>query len=266
MILAANVNNSHISFGVFKDGKECVVLHDFKISTGIEKTSDEYVVTVRNILDHSDVALDAFSGAIISSVIPSLTDVIAQTIYKLIGIRPMIIGPGVKTGVPIKIDNPSELGADLVANASAVVSENKTNGALSQASIILDMGAATTMFAINSFGEYIGGCIFSGVRMSLDSLHGKTAQLPSVSASLPEKAIGKNSQDSLRSGVLLGTAMMIDGFVSRFEKEMKCRLGEARLFATGEYAENVLSACSHKFKYDPLLTLKGLYYIYSRNN
>jgi len=265
MILAVNVNNSYVSFGIFEDNEKCQLISTFKIAADIGKTSDEYFALVRNIFDYSKIDLSQINGAILSSVVPQLTNIISETIYKLVNVSPIKIGPGIKTGFSIKIDSPSELGADLVANAAAVVAINQANNSISKASIILDMGTVTTMFVINRLGEYIGGCIFPGIQISFDSLHGKTALLPNVTMSLPEKAIGRNSQESLRSGVVMGNAIMIDGFVTKFEKEMKCQIGEANLFATGEYAESILNACSHKFDYDSNLTLKGLFYIYQKN-
>ena len=265
MIFAVNIDNTYITIGVFADNNDCELLHSLKVSTSIQKTSDEYAATIRNMFEYADISFSQFKGAIISSVVPQLTDTISQTIFKLTNITPIKVGPGVKTGFLIKIDSPSEMGADLVANAAAAVSLNKLRKKTSQATIILDLGTATTIFAINKHGEYVGGCIFPGIKLSFDSLHIGTAQLPNVTMVLPEKAIGKNSQDSLRSGVVLGHIMTIDGFISRIEREMTCAPGEANLFATGDYSESILNACAHKFEYEPSLTLKGLYYIYQKN-
>jgi type III pantothenate kinase len=173
----------------------------------------------------------------------------------------MVVGPGVKTGFPIKTDNPSELGADLVANAASVVLDKEQK----LPAIIIDMNAASTIFAINKKGEYIGGCIFPGIKTSFDSLRDGTALLPNVAISVPDKAIGKNSGDCVRSGVVLGHALMIDGFIDRFEKEMGCVGGEAKLFATGEYAELLVDILKRKVEYVEDLTLNGLLRIYQKN-
>ena len=264
MILAMNVNNSYISIGIFESCEKRNALNTFSISSDINKTSDEYVSVIRNILEYSKIDILGFEGAIVSSVVPQLTETISDTVYKLIGTMPIIVGPGVKTGFSIKIDSPSEMGADLVANAAAIVSENKEKG-VHKASVIIDLGVANTIFAINRFGEYIGGCIFPGIKLSLDALHSSTAQLPNVTMILPEKAIGKNSKESLCSGVILGNAIMIDGFIDRFSKEMRCKKDELEIYATGKYAELVLKACTHSIEYRPTLTLDGLYYIYIKN-
>ena len=264
MILAMNVNNSYISIGIFENNSNCNILNTFSISSDINRTSDEYASVIRSIFEHSKVDILGFKGAIVSSVVPQLTDMVSETVCKLIGIMPVIVGPGVKTGFSIKIDSPSEMGADLVANAAAIVVENKERE-VKKASVIIDLGVANTIFAINRFGEYIGGCIFPGIKLSLDSLHSSTAQLPNVTMSLPEKAIGKNSRESLCSGVILGNAIMIDGFIDRFAKEMRCKKDELEIYATGKYAELVLKACAHTIEYRPTLTLDGLYYIYMKN-
>ena len=170
----------------------------------------------------------------------------------------------IKTGFAIKVDNPSELGADLVANATAVMEIKANENIIKGASVIIDVGTATTIFALNEKNEFIGGSIFPGIGMSLNSLHGDTAQLPNVSLIPPTKIIGKNSQDSIRSGVVFGTAIMIDGFIDKFAKEMNS--DNVNVFITGEYAQALLSLCSSKYRYIPDLTLRGLYSIYKKNS
>jgi type III pantothenate kinase len=165
----------------------------------------------------------------------------------------------VKTGFPIKIDSPSELGGDMVADTAAVL---QRMGQKRKAAIIADLGTVTTVSAVNASGEYVGCCIVPGVGISFESLHGKTAQLPNVMLSDAGKAIGKNSQDAVRSGVILGHAMMLDGFVGRFAKEMRCRAEEVQLMMTGEYASLIVNACRCPFETDPDLTLKGLFVLY----
>ena len=140
MILAVNVNNSYISFGIFEDNEKCHLLSTLKIAADIRKTSDEYFALIRNVFYYSKIDLSQINGAVLSSVVPQLTNIISETIYKLVNISPIKIGPGIKTGFSIKIDSPSELGADLVANAAAVVAMNQSNSVISKASIILDMG------------------------------------------------------------------------------------------------------------------------------
>lgn len=260
MLLAVNVGNKNISFAVF-DGISDEPGARFNISSDILKTADEYVITVKQLLDYSGIDVGLIDGAIMASVVPQLNDIIKNVITKITGKAPISVGPGVKTGFAIKIDDPAELGADIVANAAAVVSILKTEGVEAPA-IILDMGNVTTLFAINKRREVVGGAIIPGVSMSLDALHRDTALLPNIEMVGSHRAIGKNTKESLISGVILGQAAMIDGLCDRFEKEMKCDAGEARLFATGEYADVIIKNLGHGFVNIPTLTLKGLARIY----
>lgn len=259
MLLAVDIGNSSISTGLF-DIESGELMYTFKLSADKEKTADEYFAQFGSMLYMSDINKKEIKGAIISSVVPMLTHTLEECARRLSDSKPKIVGPGLKTGFPIKIDNPSELGSDLVANTAAVLG---TTGK-GRACIIVDMGTATTISAINPMGEYIGNCIMPGVRVCLDSLHDETAQLPFVTPSTPKRAIGKNSGDSVRSGVILGNAMMIDGFIDEFEKEMKLK-ENATVYITGGLAEGVMHACRHEMIYEPHLTLKGLYFIYKNN-
>lgn len=260
MLLAVNVGNRNIAFAVF-DGTSDELGARFSISSDIAKTADEYVIAVKQLLDYSGIDVSAIGGAIVASVVPQLNDVIKHVILKLVGKSPLFVGPGVKTGFAIHIDDPAELGADIVANSAAVVSFMRRKEIESPA-VILDMGTVTTLFAINKNREVVGGSILSGIGMSLDALHNETAQLPNIELSVTCRAIGKNTKESLTSGVILGQAAMIDGLICRFENELKCSSGEAMLFATGEDCEAVLKNCSRDFRYDSDLTLKGLECIY----
>ena len=259
MLLAVNVGNKNISFAIFEDGA-VEPIAKFRIASDIRKTADEYAVTVSQLLDFLRIDVKTVDGAIMASVVPGLNEVIKHVILTLVGKAPILVGPGVKTGFAIKIDDPAELGADIVASAAEVVGRMKEEKTEAPA-IILNMGTVTTLFAVKN-REVIGGAILPGVIMSLDALHRETAQLPSVEMSGVSKAIGKNTKESLISGVLLGQAAMIDGLVDRFEKELKCKSGEAILFATGEKCKPVIGNCAREFRYDPTLTLKGLSCIY----
>jgi type III pantothenate kinase len=261
MLLTVEIGNSKISFGLFDDDR---MVYNFQVATDLKKTSDEYVVTINSILLYHGTDCAYIDAAVICSVVPQLTEVITAAVRQLSGVQAMIVGKGIKTGFPIKIDNPADLGADLVANAAAVIDIRNKENKKDVPCIIIDMGTATTIFAINAKGEYVGGSILPGVGISLDALRGKTAQLPTVTPLVPTRAIGKNSQESVRSGVILGNAIMIDGFIRRFEQEMKCH-SNAEVFVTGEYAQDVISACEHIMRYIPMLTLMGLYCIYKNN-
>lgn len=256
MLMAVNVGNSRISVGFFADDVRNISAQ-FQIATDFNKTSDEYFSLIRSVAREKDISMDAITGAILSSVVPQLTNTVSEALLGVTGQRPLVVGPGVKTGFPIKIDTPSELGGDMVANTAAVL--NKIGR---KAAIIADLGAVTTISAINRSGEYVGCCIVPGVGISFESLHGKTAQLPNVILSEAGKAIGKNSQDAVRSGVILGHAMMLDGFVGRFAKEMRCPSEELSLVMTGEYANLMANVCRYPFELDSDLTLKGLFVLY----
>ena len=265
MLLAVAIDNTHVSFGIFNDDEQPSLTKSFRIATDQYKTSDEYAVTLDGIFKYHGVDRTVIDGAVISSVVPALTEVMQNVTRMLLGdVNVLTVGKGIRTGFPIKIDNPSELGTDLVANAAAVIDMRNREDKVKTPSIIVDMGTATTIFAINSKGEYIGGSILPGIGMSLDALHGKTAQLPNVTPVAPIHAIGKNSSESVRSGVILGNAIMIDGFIQKFSEEMKSDT-EAAVFVTGEYAMAVAPHCNYKMTYVPELTLMGLACIY-RNN
>lgn len=260
MLLAVNVGNKNISVAIF-DEITVEPIAKFKIAADICKTSDEYVISLKQLLDFSGIDTKSIDGVIMASVVPQLNDVIKSVIFKITGKTPLTVGPGVKTGFAIRIDDPAELGADIAANCAAVVSALKAEK-LDCAAIILDMGTVTTLFAIGKGKEVVGGTILSGVGMSLEALHRETAQLPNIELSAACRAIGKNTKESLTSGVILGQAAMIDGLIDRFEKELKCKSGEAVLFATGESCKPIISNCAHSFRYDQTLTLKGLASIY----
>lgn len=263
MIIAVNIGNTRISVGFFDDASSCVK-YKLELSTDYTKTVDEYFATVKLIIRESGFDIDGLCGGVVSSVVPQLTETLCETVRRFTGEEPLLVGPGVKTGFPIKIDSPAELGGDMVANAAAVVAKNK-NENNTRASVVVDMGAVTTVSAINKHGEFVGCSIIPGVQMSLEALHGNTALLPNVAYSAQTRAIGKNSQESVRSGVILGHAMMLDGFVLRFAKEMKATAEEINCVITGEYAKYVLPMCRTSFEYDEELTLAGLWFIYRKS-
>ena len=259
MLLAVNVGNKNISFAIFEESA-AEPEAKFRIASDTRKTADEYAVTVKQLLDFSGIDVKVVDGVIMASVVPGLNDVIRHVILILTGKTPIMVGPGVKTGFAIKIDDPAELGSDIVANAAEVVGRLKEEKCDNPA-IILGLGSVTTLFAIKN-REVIGGAILPGAIMSLDAMHRETAQLPNVEVSGLRRAIGKNTRESLMSGVIFGQAAMIDGLVDRFERELKCESGEALLFATGENCKPILGNLAHSFEYDPNMTLKGLARIY----
>lgn len=260
MLLAVNVGNKNICFATFKDGST-EPLAKFKISADMNKTADEYAVTVGQLMIFAGIDAEKIDGVIMASVVPGLNDVLRHVILALTGKTPITVGPGVKTGFAIRIDDPAELGADIVANVAAAVDVMKCEK-LDKPAIVLEMGAVTTLFAVNKNREVVGGAILPGVSMSLDALHRETAQLPNIEMSGQSRAIGKNTKESLISGVVFGQAAMIDGLIDRFERELKCESGEAVLFATGEHCKTILANFRHQFRYDKTMTLSGLACIY----
>lgn len=263
MILAIEIDNSKINFGIFNsDG---LLTTTFGISADTTKTSDEYAILIDGIFNFYKIERSSIKGIVLCSVVPMLTDVIYNLLNQLFSdIRIIKVEKGIKTFFSIKVDNPSELGADLVANATAVIAINAEEKKLNKPSIIIDVGTATTIFALNEKNEFIGGSILPGIAMSFNALHGNTAQLPNVALIAPVKAIGKNSQESMRSGVILGTAIMIDGFIKKFSTELKRE--DIDVFITGEYAQTILYLSSSKYRYIPNLTLYGLFCIYKNNS
>lgn len=261
MLFAVDIGNTSISCGVFciESGE---LLCKFKLASDISRTSDEYVAVISSMLAMKGIEHDRFRGGIICSVVPMLTHTVAECVQMITKSRPKIIGQGLKSGFSIRIDNPSELGADLVANTAAVLDIMKDDV---QNAVIIDMGTATTISALTDKKEYIGNCILPGVKVELDSLHMETAQLPSVAVLEIKKAIGKNSSDSVRSGIILGNAIAISGLIDRFEKEMKIKAGSARIFATGGLSSVVLPHIDRHIYYDDSLTLRGSYVIYKNN-
>lgn len=260
MILCVNIGNAIISFGVFDLHGQMVV--SFDIASDFRKTPDEYVAIIKSICSVKNIEINNVEGAIISSVVPSFTRTIETAVSDFANIKAMVVGPGIKTGFHINIDNPSELGADMVSNTAAALQMRKSGEAI----IVADLGMINTISAINVNGEYVGCSIFPGVQLSFDMLHAGTALIPSINSGELSKAIGKNSQSSVRSGVLLGEAMAIDGFVEKFKKELNVWQDKLLLVATGNYAKVLLPCMKSQFSYDPYLTLKGLYIIYKHNS
>jgi type III pantothenate kinase len=253
MLLAIDVGNSNITLGAFS-GEELKFVA--RMATDKLKTGDQYAIELRDLIDLYGVTTSDFSGAIISSVVPILGSALKDAVRKLTGFSPLILGPGIKSGLNIKIDNPAQLGADLVACAVAAVS------LYSFPQIIFDLGTATTVTVIDKKGNFIGGTISAGIAVSLDALVSRTAQLPQISIEAPANIIGKNTVECMKSGLVFGAAAMLDGLAERIEVE----LGEpATLIATGGLAAEIVPNCKRKIIYSDNLILLGLKIIYEKN-
>lgn len=253
MILAFDVGNSNIVFGGIENFKTTFVT---RLTTDTGKTEDEYSVIIKNLIEINKCSIKDFDGSIISSVVPPLNNVLKAAIQKIINKTPLIVSPGIKTGLNIKIDNPAQLGSDMVVGAVAAIAEYP------KPLIVIDMGTATTLCVIDKNCDYRGGIICPGVKVSLDSLTSKAAQLYGISLEAPKKVIGTNTVDCMRSGTIFGNAAMIDGLIDRMIAEIG---SNATVIATGGLSSKIIRYCKHKIIYDSNLLLKGLEIIYYKN-
>ena len=253
MILAIDIGNTNIVLGCFDDEK--IILRE-RLSTNHTATLLEYAATIKTAFEMYNIDPKEITGAIISSVVPAVTNTVKAAIEKFIGTKVLVIGPGIKTGLSIVIDNPSQLGSDLVVDAVAGLSE------YSAPMIIIDMGTATTVSVINSKKEYIGGMIVPGLVISHDALINRTSQLSKIALEKPKKVIGSNTVDCIKSGLLYGNAGMLDGLIERINES----LGEkCTVVATGGLSTVVAPLCKSDIIVDEDLLLKGLMVIYNKN-
>ena len=253
MILAIDMGNTNIVIGCVDDDK---VYFEERLSTDLSKTELEYAVGFKTVLELYNIDGDNIKGAIISSVVPQLVNIVKVAIEKIIGITPLIVGPGVKTGLNILMDNPKQLGSDLVVDAVAGIKE------YGAPLIIIDMGTATTISVVDDKSNYIGGMILPGIKVSVDSLVSRTSQLQRISMEAPKNVIGKNTIDCMKSGVVYGNASCIDGMIEKIEQELGYKV---QVVATGGLSKVVIPQCKRKIILDSELLLKGLKIIYDKN-
>lgn len=253
MILALDIGNTNIVLGCI-EGEE--IRFEARIATDLVKTSDQYCAELKGMLSLFEVSPADITGSIISSVVPPVLNSFRTAIRKLTGKTPLVVGPGIKTGLNIRMDNPAEVGSDLIVAAVAAIAQ------YGAPLLLVDMGTATTITAIDSSGSFVGGCICPGVKISMEALTGRTAQLPGISLDEPQKAIGKNTRDCMRSGIMLGAAAMLDGLLDRMEQELGTPV---QVVATGGIAKFVLPLCRRELIYDRSLMLRGLRLLYQRN-
>lgn len=254
MLLAVDVGNTQTHIGVFAREK---MVAQWRTRTERTRTADELALTFRQFLTMNDLSFDRqITGVVISSVVPTLTAALRETVERYFHFSPVVVEPGTKTGMPILIDNPNELGADRICNS--VAGYALAGGPL----IVIDFGTATTFDVISQRGEYLGGAIAPGVEVSADALAQAAARLPRVELVAPRSVIGRSTLESVRSGVVLGSASMVDGMIERIRSEMK---GEPQVVATGGLAPLILDHCIIKSRFEPTLTLTGLRILYERN-
>lgn len=253
MILAVDIGNTNIVIGCCA-GDEISFVE--RISTNHTATELEYAVSIKTIIELYDIDPKNIDGAIISSVVPTVTATVRRAIKKITSCDAMVIGPGIKTGLKITIDNPAQLGSDLVVDAVAGI---HCYGA---PLIVIDMGTATTISVIDRDKNYIGGVIIPGIGVSLDAMVRGTSQLPKISFDRPKKLIGSNTVECMKSGILYGTASELDGMIERIREE----IGWAKVVATGGLAPTVVPLCKSEITLDNELLLKGLMLIYNKNS
>lgn len=251
MLLAVDVGNTNIVLGAL-DGEKMVC--SGRLSTNLNETDVEYSIKLKAFLEINGVS--GIDGAIISSVVPALVRTLKKSIKLVCGVDSLVVGPGIKTGLNIKIDNPSELGADLVVGNVAAINKYPLPA------IVFDFGTATTASVIDKTGAYLGGAIMCGVKTAINSLSSGTAQLPQVDISAPSKLIGTNTIDAMKCGSVIGTAAMLEGLVARFEAQ----LGEkATVIVTGGLGRAIAKATELDVIVDEDLLIEGLRIIYEKN-
>jgi type III pantothenate kinase len=253
MLLAIDIGNTNILIGGIQDDR---IIFKARIATDRTRTSDQYGVEIKNMIEALGSNISDISDCIISSVVPPVFNSVRTGVIKIIGKQPMVVGPGLKTGLNIHVDVPSQVGSDRIVIAVAALAEYQAP------LILIDMGTATTIEVVEPENRYLGGVIFPGVKVSLDALTSRAAQLPGISLDQPKQVIGKNTVDCMRSGTMYGNAAMIDGLVERMEEELGHK---STIIATGGLARFITPLCKRDIIVEKDLLLKGLNLIYKKN-
>ncbi len=253
MLLIFDIGNTNITIGCYNE-KE--LKFTARVATNSALTSDQHALEIRDVLDINGLDYHDVTAAAICSVVPDVEALVVKALKKLCKITPFVLKPGVKTGLNIKIDNPAQLGSDLAAGAVGAIAKYPVP------CIVIDMGTATTISVVNSKKEFLGGAITAGLKLSLSSLFGNTAQLPMISISAPDKVIGTNTADCMRSGLVIGAAAMLDGMIDRINEQLGC---ECSVVATGGLSHEVCANCRHEIPVDDNLLLDGMRIIYEKN-
>lgn len=254
MLLAIDIGNTNIKYGVF-GGDE--LKESFRVSSRLSRTADEYGSVLVNLLADRGIEKNAIKGIIISSVIPPLNYTICHMCEYFFGISPIMVGPGVKTGLNIKTENAKEVGADRIVNS--VAAYKKYGGPI----VVIDFGTATTFNVLDKTGAFIGGVIAPGIKTSLEGLVNSTAQLPMIELVSPKSVIGKNTETNMQAGIVFGFAGLVDSMLSKIKKELGEK--ELKVVATGGLGEIIAKEVKAIEKVDRTLTLEGLKFIYELN-
>jgi len=253
VLLVLDVGNTKTAIGVYFEGKW---IADWRITTHLDYLSDEYYVLLKSLLEDAGLSFQKLSGAALASVVPPLTATFEELIVRVLGERPVVVGPGVSTGVRIKIDNPREVGADRIANTAAV---HQLYGG---PAIVLDLGTATTFDVVSKDGDYLGGAIAPGLGIAADALVRRTAKLPKVELTFPESAIGRSTVTAMQSGLVIGYVGLVKELVARLKNELG---GNPKVIATGGMAEMIAAWTEVIDVVSPRLTLEGIRIIYDLN-
>ena len=254
MVITVDVGNTNIVLGGYKNDK---LVFTSRIATEASKMEDQYAIVFADIIKLYGYCPEDFDGAIISTVVPPLINVLKSAIKKLFKCKVIVVGPGVKTGLNIRIDNPAILGSDIVCGAVGAMLKYKPPF------IIFDLGTATTITAVDKTGALLGGSIIPGVKVSLNALSAATAQLPYINTELENDVlIGGNTIDAMKSGIVLGTASMMEGMIDRYKEVLG---EEAVVLATGGLAQSIAKHCRRELIIAPDLLSNGLYALYKKN-
>ena len=254
MLLTIDIGNTNVTLGAYDSS---LLVFTARLATEQRKTDDQYAVDIKNLLDLYNIDSEEIEDCIIASVVPAVGKSISNAVSKLCHIVPLMLGPGIKTGLNIKIDNPAQLGADLVAGAVGALEE------YTMPCVIIDMGTASTVSVLDRNGTFLGGVIAAGVRLTLKALADNTALLTSIPIEAPKSVIGGNTVESMQSGLVFGTAAMLDGLLERITAE----LGEIpTVVATGGLSKEIIAHCKNDIIYNENLLLEGLRAIYEKNN